>query len=118
VKTKYIAIINGGGANFNSVINALKILKVKTVITDDAKIISNAEKVILPGVGSADYAMKLLKQKGLDVVIKNLKQPVLGICLGAQLLCKSSAEGHVKCLDIIPLKVEKITNAKIIPHMG
>jgi glutamine amidotransferase len=115
---KYIAIIDAGGANFNSVMSACKQLKVKTILTDKKNEIIHASKVILPGVGTADYAMNILRKKKLISVIKNLKQPVLGICLGAQLLCKSSSEGNVTCLGIIPLTVNKITNAKIIPHMG
>jgi glutamine amidotransferase len=80
--------------------------------------LKQAEKVIFPGVGEASSAMKYLKEKGLDEVIKNLTQPVLGICLGQQLLCKFSEEGNTECLGIFKAKVKKFEPKLKVPHMG
>ncbi len=118
---KFVAIIQGGGANFASITAALTRLGYESVITDDAKIINKANWVILPGVGAAQFAMQAIIAKNLSEVIKNLQQPVLGICLGQQLLCAYSEEGNgqiVPCLNIINAPVKQITNARIIPQMG
>jgi glutamine amidotransferase len=80
--------------------------------------LQQAEKVIFPGVGEASSAMKYLKEKGLDEVIKNLKQPVLGICLGQQLLCQFSVEGNTECLGIFEATVRKFDPKLKVPHMG
>ena len=85
-----IAIIKYNGGNVNSVQNALKRLNAESVITDDPEIIRKADKVIFPGVGEASSTMKILKQNGLDLLIPSLKQPVLGICLGMQLMCMNN----------------------------
>lgn len=85
-----IAIIQYNAGNITSVQNALERLGYTSVVTDDSKLIQQAEKVIFPGVGEASSAMQYLRAKGLDEIIKNLKQPVLGICLGQQLLCRFS----------------------------
>jgi glutamine amidotransferase len=91
-------------------------------ITENAEKIKNADKVIFPGVGEAKTTMSFLKAKGLDELIKNLKQPVLGICLGLQLMCSHSEEGDVQCLGIFPEKVKKFNNSGDntikIPEMG
>lgn len=113
-----IAIIKYNGGNVNSVQNALNKLNVKSVITDDPEQILSAEKVIFPGVGEASSTMKLLKEKGLDVLIPTLKQPVLGICLGMQLMCKGNEEGNTEGLGIFDINVKKFPPLDLVPHMG
>ncbi|GHU50141.1 hypothetical protein FACS189459_3480 [Bacilli bacterium] len=115
---KYVAIIEAGGANFSSVKNALDRLNIKYIVTSDPNKIANSYKVILPGVGNAKYSMQCIKDLKLYDVIKSLKQPTLGICLGMQLLCRSSEEGNIECLNIIPLDVCLLKDIKIIPEMG
>lgn len=113
-----IAIIQYNAGNITSVQNALERLGYSSIVTDDPKLIQQAEKVILPGVGEASSAMQYLKEKGLDEVIKNLKQPVLGICLGQQLLCTFSEEGNTECLGIFDARVKKFEPKLKVPHMG
>ncbi|SKB74807.1 glutamine amidotransferase [Soonwooa buanensis] len=113
-----IAIIKYNAGNTKSVFNAVTRLGYEAVITDDFEVIKSAEKVIFPGVGEASSAMKYLKEKGLDKIIKNLKQPTLGICLGQQLMCEFSEEGNVDCLGIFPIQVKKFPAKDIVPHMG
>lgn len=113
-----IAIIAAVGANFTSIQAALKRQKVSSIVTNDPSVIVNAKGVILPGVGNAKYAMSEIYKQGLNDVIKSLTQPVLGICLGQQLLCSFSEEGDVPCLDIIPLRVARIQNVRVVPHNG
>ena len=113
-----IAIIKYNAGNTRSVQNALKRLGYETLITDDEEELQNAEKVIFPGVGEASTAMSYLKERGLDQVILNLKQPVLGICLGLQLMCEHSEEGDVACLGIFKNNDCKFPNTEIVPHMG
>jgi len=113
-----IAIIKYNAGNIRSVQNALDRLGYESVITDDPETIRSAEKVIFPGVGEAGSAMRYLKEKNLDILIRSLKQPVLGICLGLQLMCSESEEGNTKCLDIFPNKVRRFQGEAIIPHMG
>ena len=113
-----IAIIDYDAGNVKSVQNALKKLGFEAVITSDIETIKNAEKVIFPGVGEASSAMKKLKERGLDAVIPNLKQPVLGICLGMQLMCNASEEGNTKALGIFDCEVKLFPNSDIVPHMG
>lgn len=113
-----VVIIDAGGANFASIQAAFDRLQIKAIVTSDPAIIVNANKVILPGVGAAMHAMDLIRSKGLYNVIRSLKQPVLGICLGEQMLCTSSEEGDVDCLGIIPTQVKRLRDVKIIPHMG
>ena len=100
---KEIVLINSGGANLSSIKFALERLGRKIILTTDKEIIKNANKLILPGVGNAKYAMKLLKDSDLISVIKNLIQPVLGICLGMQLLFDYSQESDTNCLEFINL---------------
>ena len=102
MKNNFIAIVDGGGANFTSVQAAIDRLNIKSVVTADLSVIAQASHVILPGVGAAGYAMKLLNEKKLSAVIREIKQPLLGICLGQQLLCESSDEDDAKCLGLIP----------------
>lgn len=95
-----IAIIKYNAGNVQSVQYALQRLGAESVVSDDAEIIINADKVIFPGVGHAAPAMQYLRQRGLDKLITSLQQPVLGICLGQQLMCRHSEEGDTKCLGI------------------
>ncbi|SFM85782.1 glutamine amidotransferase [Algoriella xinjiangensis] len=113
-----IAIIKYNAGNVKSVYNAVTRLGFEAVITDDFETLQNADKVIFPGVGEASSAMAYLKEKGLDKIIKNLKQPTLGICLGQQLMCAHSEEGNVDCLDIFPIQVKLFPSTEIVPHMG
>ena len=113
-----IAIIDYDAGNVKSVQNALKKLGFEAEITSDIETIENADKVIFPGVGEASSAMKKLQERGLDAVIPNLKQPVLGICLGMQLMCNASEEGNTKALGIFDCEVKLFPNSDIVPHMG
>lgn len=113
-----IAIIKYNAGNITSVQNALNRLGYESIITDDVQTILKAEKVIFPGVGEARSAMKYLKEKELDKVIASLKQPVLGICLGLQLMCKHSEEGNTACLGIFDTQVKRFPPNEIVPHMG
>jgi glutamine amidotransferase len=102
-----LTIIKYNAGNIQSVLFALERIGVKAEVTDDVKKIESADKVIFPGVGEASSAMHYLKERGLDTVIKNLKQPVLGICLGMQLMCKYSEENATECLGIFEEDVRK-----------
>jgi glutamine amidotransferase len=114
-----IVVINSGVGNISSVVFALNRLGIDAIVTHDIQTIQNADKVILPGVGTAGITMKNLHELGLIEVIQQLKQPVLGVCLGMQLLFESSSEGDVDCLGIIPGKITKMKGDDlIIPHMG
>jgi glutamine amidotransferase len=113
-----IAIIKYGAGNFKSVQNALKLIGYQSVITDNEKEILNADKIIIPGVGEAGSAMNYLKQRGLDKVISSLKQPVLGICLGLQLLTNYSEEGNTNCIGIFDTTVKKLPALDKVPHTG
>ena len=113
-----IAIINYDAGNVKSVQFALERLGISPIITDDASAIRSADKVIFPGVGQAAFAMKALQDKNLVEVIKGLKQPVLGVCLGMQLLCNHSEEGDVSCLGILPVEVIKFPNSVKVPCIG
>jgi imidazole glycerol-phosphate synthase subunit HisH len=115
-----IAIIDSGGANIASLLFAFDRLQAKAVLTSDADEIRNAPRVLLPGVGAAKDAMNRLTNAALIDVIRNLKQPVLGICLGMQLLCDGSEEEDVECLGIIPGTVKKLvaTTNSPVPNMG
>ena len=113
-----IAIIKYNAGNITSVENALNRLGYDCVITDDAAILQKADKVIFPGVGEASSAMNYLKEKGLDIVIKTLTQPVLGICLGQQLMCNHSEENNTTCMGIFNASVKLFPATDIVPHMG
>ena len=113
-----IAVIKYNAGNIMSVTNALKRLGHEGIVTDDPELILNAEKVIFPGVGEASTAMKYLREKGLDNLIMKLKQPVLGICLGLQLMCRHSEEGDTKCLGIFDTLVKRFPEVDKVPHMG
>lgn len=105
-----VAIIQYNAGNVQSVLYALQRLGVNAVVTDDPEEIAMADKVIFPGVGNAFSAMEYLRKTGLDKVIVSLQQPVLGICLGLQLLCNQSEEGDTKCLGIFDVMVKKFQN--------
>lgn len=115
-----LAIVDSGGANIASVRFALERLGVRSELTADPAVISAAERVILPGVGSAQEGMKRLQAKSLVDCVRGLKQPVLGICLGMQLLFESSAEGDTPSLGIIPGRVALLPESPgvTVPHMG
>ena len=113
-----IVIIDYGAGNIQSIKFAFKRLGVEAVLTNDETEIRNADKVIFPGVGEASSAMKKLRDSGLDKVIPTLKQPVLGICLGMQLLCNSSEEGNTKGLGIFDVDVVRFSNDVKVPQIG
>lgn len=115
-----VTIIDYGTGNLRSVTNALERLGADYILTADPTAIQNAERVLLPGVGEAATAMERLRGKGLIDSLKNLTCPVLGICLGMQLLCAHSEEGNTECLGIFPNRVRKFpadTGLKV-PHVG
>lgn len=113
-----IAILKYNSGNIMSVRVALKRLGHDAVITSDPDLISRAEKVIIPGVGEAGSAMKHLRERDLDRVIVSLEQPVLGICLGLQLMCSFSEENSTQCLGIFDATVRKFPAGAKVPHMG
>lgn len=113
-----IAIIDYNAGNISSVQNALSRLGYPSVITKDRDEIVGADKVLLPGVGEASTAMEQLKKDGLDTIIKGLKQPVLGICLGMQLMCNSSEEGTTTGLGVFDTTVKQFPPIEKVPHMG
>lgn len=111
-------IIQYNAGNITSVKFALERLGISYTMSDDPETIRQAERVIFPGVGEASSAMKYLQQRNLDQVIRSLKQPVLGICLGMQLLCNYSEEGNTSCLGIIPADVKKFHHSFKVPQIG
>jgi imidazole glycerol-phosphate synthase subunit HisH len=115
-----IAIINYDAGNIRSVIFALERLGVQPILTADADIIRSADKVIFPGQGEASSAMRSLRERNLDKLIPELKQPFLGVCVGMQLLCAHSEENDTPCLGVIPQKVLKFPTEKGIkvPQVG
>ncbi|CAM3618522.1 imidazole glycerol phosphate synthase subunit HisH [Zobellia roscoffensis] len=113
-----IVIINYGAGNIQSIKFAIKRLGYDAVLSSDAEEIKAADKVIFPGVGEASSAMKMLLNSGLDKIIPTLKQPVLGICLGMQLMCHSSEEGNTEGLGIFDVDVVKFNNEVKVPQIG
>lgn len=113
-----IAIIKYNAGNVRSVQNALIRLGCESVITDDKREILQADKVIFPGVGEAASAMKYLTERGLDDLIRNIQQPMLGICFGLQLMCRHSEEGDTPCLGIFDAMVKKFPPLDKVPHIG
>ena len=116
-----VAIVKYNAGNIYSVVNAMKRLGIEPVLTDDAEMLQKADRVLFPGQGQAKEAMEYLKAHQLDQVIKNLKQPVLGICVGQQLLCRHSEEGDVDCIGIFDVDVKRFQPQKHedkVPAMG
>ena len=113
-----VVIINYNAGNVQSVTHALNRLGVEPILSDDPETLLSADKVIFPGVGEASTAMRFLKDRQLDVVIKDLKQPVFGVCLGLQLMCKHSVENNTDCLGIFDVNVEKFEPKLKVPQMG
>ena len=113
-----IVIINYGAGNIQSIMFAIERLGYKAVLSNNPDEIKSADKVIFPGVGEASYAMNKLIESGLDQLIPQLKQPVLGICLGMQLLCNATEEGNTKGLGIFEVDVVKFTQKVKVPQIG
>lgn len=116
-----VAIVKYNAGNIYSVVNAMKRLGINPTLTDDAEILQKADRVLFPGQGQAREAMEYLKAHQLDQVIKNLTQPVLGICVGQQLLCRHSEEGDVDCIGIFDVDVKRFQPQKHedkVPAMG
>jgi len=116
-----IAIVKYNAGNIYSVVNAIKRLGIEPILTDDPELLSKADKVLFPGQGNAKEAMTYLRAHHLDQVIANLKQPVLGICVGQQLLCKHSEEGDVDCIGIFDAEVKRFSPQRHedkVPAMG
>lgn len=114
-----VVIIDTSCANLSSLKFGVERLGYKVAVTDNAEQIKNADKVFLPGVGAAGAAMRIIKEKGIPEIVKGLEQPVLGICLGMQLMTEHSAEGNVDCLGLIPGNVRPIkADGLRLPHMG
>ena len=116
-----VAVVKYNAGNIYSVLSVLQRMGVEPILTDDAKILHQADKVIFPGQGEASNAMQYLRERKLDEVIRSLTQPVLGICIGQQLMCRHSAEGDVDCLGIFDTDVKRFIPQKHeekVPHMG
>lgn len=111
-------IIKYNAGNIRSVQNAAERLGYDCIVSDNPDEIRKADKVIFPGVGEAGSAMRYLKERGLDELIKSLKQPVLGICLGLQLMCRHTEESDTQCLGIFDAKVKKFPPKDLVPHIG
>jgi glutamine amidotransferase len=113
-----IALLKYNSGNVQSVIYALQRLGADPVLTDDAETLLKADKVIFPGVGAAGITMNYLKDRKLDEVIRKIEKPLLGICLGMQLLCKHSEENNTECIGIFDVQIKKFPPMQKVPHMG
>ena len=113
-----VTIIDYGAGNIQSIQFAFQRLGVNAKLSNSVQEIQKADKVIFPGVGEASQAMEMLKKSKLDLLIPTLKQDVLGICLGMQLLCNYSEEGHTKGLGVFDVEVKQFSNVVKVPHMG
>lgn len=116
-----VAIVKYNAGNIYSVVNALKRLGIEPLLTDDAEQLCKADRVVFPGQGEARGAMEYLKERRLDTVIRELRQPVLGICIGQQLLCKHSEEGDVDCIGVFDAEVKRFSPTRHedkVPCMG
>lgn len=115
-----VALIDAGGANLGSVRDALERLGAEVDVVRDGDGLRGADRVILPGVGAAEPGMRLLRERGFVEVLRASKQPLLGVCLGMQLLFDSSDEGDVECLGLVPGRIFKLKEAPgvRVPHMG
>ena len=116
-----VAIVKYNAGNIYSVVNALRRMGIEPTLTDDAELLTKADKVLFPGQGHAREAMEYLRARRLDEVIRSLKQPVFGICVGQQLLCKHSEEGDVDCIGIFDAEVKRFQPERHedkVPCMG
>ena len=116
-----VAIVKYNAGNICSVVNALKRLGVEPILTDDHDVLRRADRVLFPGQGEARQAMSYLREHRLDSLLVSLTQPVLGICIGQQLMCRHSDEGDTECLGLFPVDVCRFTPARHedkVPHMG
>lgn len=113
-----LVIINYGAGNTQSIQFAFERLGVSAILSNNNEEILSADKIIFPGVGHAESALEILKETKLDLLIPSLKQPVLGICLGMQLMCSFSEEGKVSCLNIFNMPVKRFSSAMKVPHTG
>lgn len=113
-----LVIIKYNAGNIQSVLYALERIGVQATVTDDHNLIQSADKVIFPGVGEAATAMSYLRERSLDKLLKDLQQPVLGICLGMQLMCSYSEEGNTTCLGIFDTNVKKFSGNLKVPQIG
>jgi glutamine amidotransferase len=113
-----VSIVKYNAGNIQSVLFALERIGINAIVTDDYEELNTSDKIIFPGVGEASSAMKHLREKCLDGVIVNLKQPVLGICLGMQLMCKHSEEGDTDCLGIFDNQIKLFTGDVKVPQIG
>lgn len=113
-----LVIVKYNAGNIQSVLYALERIGMEAIVTDDHQQIQTADKVIFPGVGEASTAMRYLRERGLDTLIKKLEQPVLGICLGMQLMCTHTEENDTDCLGIFNTAVKKFTGGLKVPQIG
>ncbi len=113
-----LVIIDYGAGNIKSIQFAFNRLGINAILSNNIDEILNADKIIFPGVGEASTAMKMLQESGLDKIIPSLKQPVLGICLGMQLMCNSTEEGNTKGLGIFDVAVKRFSDSVKVPQMG
>lgn len=116
-----VAIVKYNAGNIYSVVNALRRLGVEPLLTDKAEELRNADRVLFPGQGEASTTMSYLREHGLDTVIRSLRQPVLGICIGQQLMCRHSEEGNTDCMGIFPTDVKRFNpqvHEEKVPQMG
>jgi glutamine amidotransferase len=113
-----VAIVKYNAGNTQSVIYTLNRLGIDPIVTDHEETLRSADKIIFPGVGEASTAMEYLKKRGLDKLIPTLTQPVLGVCLGLQLMCTHSEENDTTCLGIFPIQVKKFPSTLKVPHVG
>jgi glutamine amidotransferase len=113
-----VAIVKYNAGNIRSVYFALKRLGIEAEITDDHEQLRTADRVIFPGVGEASTTMNYLRERKLDILLRELTQPVLGICLGLHLMCAHSEEGEADCIGIFDLEVKKFEMKLKVPHMG
>lgn len=116
-----VAIVKYNAGNIYSVVNALRRLGVEPVVTDEAEVLTGADRIIFPGQGEAGHCMQYLRERSLDRLIKDLRQPVLGICIGQQLMCRHSEEGDTDCIGIFDVDVRRfqpLRHEDKVPAMG